>query len=54
MWCTRGCDVLCCVYIYMKIVQYLKVNLLMILLIQHWLMSDDVDTFGDLKRGFRD
>ncbi len=26
----------------------------MIVVIQHWLMSDDVDIIGDLKSGWRD
>ncbi len=26
----------------------------MILVIQHWLMSDDVNIIGDLKRGWRE
>ncbi len=30
----------------MKIVQYLKWNVLIILVIQYWLISDDVDTIS--------
>ncbi len=54
MLCDLLVDVMfCVVYIYMKIVQYLKGNVSMILVIQHWLMSD-VDIIGDLKSGWRD
>ncbi len=55
MLCGVLVDVMfCVVYIYMKIVQYLKGNVLMILVIQHWPMSDDVDIIGDLKSWWRD